>query len=329
MNILVTMHKCEEKEIYFPKETLDCLEQYGNVRVNDLGRPFTEEELAKNLAGVDICISHWWCPPFTEKVLKGADKLKLIAHAAGSVAPYVTDDVYRRGIKVCSANGIMARFVAEGTLTYILAGLRQIPLHDTRMKLGGIWEQYRSESLFGKKVGLIGFGAVGAILVQLLRPFHVQIKVFDPYLKEDAFLGMENISSTTLDELLLWADIVSIHASQTPETFHMLNQEKLSLIRRDALLVNTARGSLIDESALASLLKQQQFFAVLDVFEEEPLPVDSPLRKLENAILIPHMAGKPSRENLTYGMIDEISRFCKNEPLQYEIPYEKFRLMTR
>lgn len=329
MNILVTMHECDEKEIYFPKETWDSLKQYGNVRVNDLGRPFTEEELAKYLTEVDICISHWWCPPFTEKVLKGADRLKLIAHAAGSVSPYVTDDVYRRRIKVCSANEIMAKFVAEGTLSYILAGLRQIPLHDSRMKSGGIWEQYRSESLFGKKVGLIGFGTVGSILVQLLSPFNVQIRVFDPYLKEDSLVGMKNISSTTLDELLLWADIISIHASQTPETFHLLNAKKLSLIRRDALLVNTARGSLIDESTLALLLEQKRFFAVLDVFSEEPLPMGSPLRKSENAILIPHMAGKPSRENLTYGMIDEIARFCKNEPLQYEIPYGKFRLMTR
>jgi phosphoglycerate dehydrogenase-like enzyme len=103
----------------------------------------------------------------------------------------------------------------------------------------------------------------------------------------------------------------------------------LALIKDNALLVNTARGAIIDERALAVELRKGRFRAVLDVYETEPLPLDSALRNLDNVILFPHVAGIPAREQMSYAMIAEIERFSKGEPLQYEIPYEKFKLMTK
>lgn len=329
MNILITMHEGEYRDIYFPNSAIGEFCKLGNVKLNRTGRPFTGEELAQNIKDVDICVSHWWCPEFTDTVIENAGRLKLIAHAAGSVASLVTENVYKRGIKVCGSNSIMAKYVAEGTLTYMLAGLRQIPRHDRAMKEKKLWEQYDCSSLFNKKIGLIGFGTVGTHLVRLLEPFNTRIKVYDPYINAAAFEGCPEISLAGFDEVLSWAEVLSIHASQTPETLHILNKEKLNLIRDNALLVNTARGSIIDEEELARQLEAGRFNAVLDVYEYEPLQTCSPLRNLENVILIPHMAGKPSRENLTYGMIEEIGRFIRHEPLQYEIPYEKFLLMTR
>ena len=329
MNILITMHEGEYRDIYFPQKVIDGFRKLGNVTLNNSGKPFTEEDLIRNIKDMDVCVSHWWCPTFTDAVLDKADRLKLIAHAAGSVASLVTDNVYKKGIKVCGSNSIMAKYVAEGALTYMLAGLRQIPQHDKGMKEKKLWEQYDCNSLFGKKIGLIGFGSVGVHLINLLKPFNVQIKVYDPYIPKDAFSDYLEISLCEMEDILAWADVISVHASQTPETFHLLNREKLKLIKENALLVNTARGSIIDEAELAVQLEEGRFNAVLDVYEEEPLSLDSPLRRNENVILIPHMAGKPSRENLTYGMIEEIDRFIKREPLQYEISHEKFLLMTR
>lgn len=329
MNILITMHEGEYRDIYFPREIIEGFCKLGNVILNNSGKAFTEDDLAREIRDVDVCVSHWWCPTFTDKVLENANRLKLIAHAAGSVASIATDNVYRKGIKVCGSNSIMAKYVAEGTLAYILAGLRQLPKHDRAMKDKKLWEQYDCNSLFGKKVGLIGFGSVGVHLANLLKPFSVQIKVYDPYISKEAFTGHPEISICEMDEVLAWAEVLSIHASQTPETFHILNREKLNLVRDGALLVNTARGSIIDEAELAEQLEKGRFNAVIDVYEEEPLQLESPLRMIDNVILIPHMAGKPSRENLTYGVIEEIGRFIRNEPLQYEISYEKFKLMTR
>lgn len=329
MNILITMHEGEYRDIYFPQAVMEEFHKLGNVILNNMGRPFTGDELAEAIRDVDICVSHWWCPTFTDTVLANANRLKLIAHAAGSVAALVTENVYNKGIKVCGSNSIMAKYVAEAALTYMLAGLRQIPKHDRAMKAGKLWEQYDCNSLYNKKVGLIGFGQVGMHLIKLLKPFNVQIRVYDPYVQPAAFDAYPEITLCEMDEVLSWADVISIHASQTPETFHILNGSKLKLIREKALLVNTARGSIIDEEELAGILAAGRFDAVIDVYEEEPLNIESPLRSLENVIMIPHMAGKPSRENLTFGMIEEIRRFIGNEPLQFEIPYEKFRLMTR
>ena len=135
MNILITMHECEEKGIYFPQNTIDGFKKLGNVIMNNSNKPFTEEDLIRNIRDVDVCVSHWWCPTFTDAVLANANRLKLIAHAAGSVGFLVTENVYKKGIKVCGSNSIMAKYVAEGTLAYMLAGLREIPEHDRGMVL--------------------------------------------------------------------------------------------------------------------------------------------------------------------------------------------------
>jgi len=330
MNILVTLQKGDIREIHFPEDAVRALERMGNVSFNDSDKPFTEEGLANVIKDFDICVTHWSSPQFSEKVLANAGKLKMIAHAAGSVAQLVTDQVYERGIKVCSSNSIMAKYVAEGVLAYILAELRLIPGHDRAMK-AGIWDRkvVESRSLIGAKIGLVGFGTVGAYLMEMLAPFNTVIKIFDPYLPEKALEKYPNASLCPLSEVLEWGDIVSVHASQTPETWHLLDREKLGVIKDNALLINTARGSIIDESALVAELRSDRLRAVLDVYEEEPLNLDSPLRKLDNVILMPHMAGATAKEMMTFEMIAEIERFIDGKPLKLEIPIEKYRLMTR
>ena len=126
-----------------------------------------------------------------------------------------------------------------------------------------------------------------------------------------------------------WANIVSVHASLTKQTYHMIDADKLKLVKDGALFINTARGAVVDEEALADELSGGRFTAVLDVFEKEPLAQESRLRKLDNVILMPHVAGATAREQMTLGIVEEIERFIKQEPLMYKIPYGKFKLMTR
>lgn len=331
MKILFTTEKGMIKNVYFPEKVIRALDNIGQVTYNDKETPFSQKELADQIKGADVCLTHWGCPLFNEEVLNNASHLKLIVHAAGSVADLVTDQVYTRGIMVCSANSIMAQFVAEGVLTDILCGLRWIPQQAYDMKYQKIWKKrlIESQSLIDAKVGLIGLGTIGKYLIRLLEPFQVQIKVYDPYLSKDSILEFPRVELTSLDEVLEWGDVISIHASLTPETRGLLDEQKLRLIKDGALLVNTARGAIIDEHALVAELRTKRIHAVLDVFETEPLPSDSLLRAFENVTLLPHIAGITAREQMSIAMIEEIQRFSLGEPLKHEIPFEKYQLMTK
>jgi phosphoglycerate dehydrogenase-like enzyme len=331
MNILFTTENGRTKQIYFPDQAIRKLEKLGNITYNQTSLPFTQAQLADAIEKMEVCLTHWDCPLFSADVLERAHQLRLIVHAAGSVADLVTDQVYERGIIVCSANPIMAKYVAEGVLAYILAGLRWIPQHSFDLQHMKLWKKRinESESLYGARVGLIGLGTIGRFLIDLLEPFGVQIKIYDPYISADSLKHYPQLELASLEDVLVWGEVISIHASLTRETRGLLDEQKLGLIKDHALLVNTARGAIVNEQALIDELRKGRIRAVLDVYETEPLPIDSPLYDLENVILLPHIAGISAREQMSYAMIDEIERYSKGEPLQYEIPYEKFKLMTK
>ncbi|MGG1519605.1 hydroxyacid dehydrogenase [Paenibacillus oryzisoli] len=330
MNILITLQAGKLRDQFFPRSIMEQLEQMGTVKVNEFGRTMTQDELAESLPGIDICLTHSWlgCPVFDEEVLRHAPNLKMIAHVCASVGPFLTDAVYDRGIQVCSANKIMARYVAEGTLAYMLSALRRIPQHDGAMKEGR-WQPYDKRSLFGKRISLIGLGTVGRYLLELLQPFGVSVRIFDPYLTAEALQSFPRTELVaTLEEAMTWGDLLSIHASRTKETYHLINRHMLSLMKDQAVLINTARGALIDEKALTAELASGRIFAVLDVFEEEPLPFSSVLRAMDNVILQPHCAGDLDYAGYTQGMVEEIRRFVAGEPLQQEIAQTQFQRMT-
>lgn len=329
MNIFITLEDSVWKERFLPKPVMDALRRIGDVRMNDYGRAMIPEELGDRLRDVDVCFALGWlsCPPFTEAVLERANRLKLIVSPGASVAGFITDRVYERGIKVCSANDVMAEYVAEGTLAYMLTALRQIPRRERDVRAMN-WNNRECESLIGKTVGLVGLGAVGRHLIRMLQPFRVRVKLYDPYVDMNS-LAHAAVEPCSLHEVLSQSDIVSIHASQTEETYRMIHRDNLKWIRDGAILINTARGSLVDEAALAEALRTGRMTAVLDVYETEPLPPDSPLRELGNVYLMPHVAGMVTLENYAWAMVKEIERFAAQEPLQYEIPYGQFKRMTK
>jgi D-3-phosphoglycerate dehydrogenase len=307
------------------------LKKMGKVVFNDTDKPFSRNDLIDAVKDVDICLTDWQCAAFSPEVLHHAPRLKLIAHAGGSVANIASDRVYEREIKVCSANDIMAKYVAEGAFAYMLAGLRLIPQHDRRMKNRQLWNKMTMESgsLFGAKLGLIGLGTVGGFLLDLLKPFEVSVKLYDPYINRDFLQKFPNVELAPLEVVLAWGSIISVHASLTPETYHLLDQRRISQMKDGALFINTARGKIVDEQALTQQLSDGRIRAVLDVYEKEPPNEDSRLRELDNVILMPHMAAAPSREEMTFAMIEEIERFMLGKDLKREVTFEKYKLMTR
>lgn len=331
VNIVIAPHSEGLKDTYFHEGVISRLEELGNVDFEKDNEYYGIQKFKEKIKKADICITHWKTPKITPEILKEAGRLKMIAHAAGSVAHILSDEIYRKGIKVCGANTVMARYVAEATLAYMLAGLRLLVTHDSQMKSGA----YRRctdkvKSLINQKVGFIGLGTVGFHLLDMLRPFEVKIKIFDPYVDKNKLPGDMDIElCKDLNDVLSWAEVLTMHASRTPETYHMLNEKNMKLIRNGAVFINTARGANVDEKALIKELQSGRFFAVLDVYEKEPLPKDSPLLRIDNVILIPHMAGQPAKDRMTYAMADEIERFLNDESLIFEIPYEKYKLMTR
>lgn len=331
MNILVTLPAGKVFDRHFPLQVRRRLEALGPVTYNSLGRAYTPGELREALRDADVALTHWGTPCFTAEVLQEAPRLRLLAHGAGSVAYVASDALYDRGVRVLSANAVMAHYVAEGVLGYILLGLRHLADADQQMHHGLLWKTDamidRDRSLFGSQVGLVGFGAVARELLPLLAPFGCRVLVYDPFVSPRV-LEAAGVQPATLQEVMA-CPVVSLHAAQTPATRGMIDAGALACMPRGALLVNTARGSLVDEAALLAELESGRLYAVLDVYAKEPLPLESPLRRCPNAVLLPHMAANTAREHMTEAMIDDMERFAAGKPLQFEISREYFHGMTQ
>ncbi len=330
MKILFTVPVGGNRDKYFPPKLMARLEALGEMVKNPNGRQYTRKELKALLPDIDIIITHWGSTQYDAELLDCAPHLKLIAHCAGTVAHIASEESYSRGIPVLSANPIMAKYVAEGALAYMLAGIRAIRAYDGNMR-AGLWHQNmpQTNTIVGGEIGLVGLGAVGRNLLDMLRPFGCTVKVYDPYLPDGALDAWEFASQCSFEEAMQ-NPVVSIHASQTPETYHMIDAKALALMPDDALLVNTARGSLIDMEALIPELQSGRLRAVLDVYEREGCPQDERLLACTDKLTLqPHLAGMPSGSAMTAAIIDDLERFIHGEPLQLAVSYAQYLHMTQ
>lgn len=331
MKILVAIPKGTIRDSFIPADVAVRLESVGEVIWNDSYEPYGGDELREALRGADVCLTGWDNPCFDEHVLEGADRLKLVAHTGGSVAPYVSEAFFDRRLTIISGNRLYAESVAEGVVAYMLCALRALPHYNNEVQQNR-WrtDDAPNEGLLDKTVGLIGFGMVARYLVQMLKPFRADIKVYDPYVPDEA-LSACGVRRASLEDVISGSQVISLHAPRTPGTYHMITAELLGRVQDGALFVNTARGSLIGEEALADELEKGRFKAVLDVYETEPLPVGSRLRGLPNVILIPHMAGPTldRRRLVTLALIDDIQNFFEGRPLMHGIGRDYALSMTR
>ena len=320
LKILVTMPKGEIFDTFFNEELESKLEEIGEVIWNDSIAQYTKSQLCEKIKDIDICVTGWGTEAFDEEILSHANKLRLIAHTGGSVRPYVTDAVYDRGIRVVSGNEVFAESVAESVIAYALASLRDIPRYSAELKQG-IWPwNFYNQGLLDKTVGIVGYGKIAKMLVEMLKPFHVKIKVFSRHISQEE-LEKHNMEKAELSEIFSTCDIVSLHSGMTKENHHMITEELLNMMPKGALLINTARGAIIDEEALCRVLSKGEIRAVLDVYEVEPLPAGHKLMEMDNAILMPHMGGPTidRRMIVTRTVIGDIKLFLQNMPMTCEI----------
>ncbi|MGI5452404.1 hydroxyacid dehydrogenase [Streptomyces sp. CA-249302] len=286
-------------------------------------RDFADPAVAGPLAETEVLITGWGCPRIDEEVLAAAPRLRAVLHAAGSVRSLLAPAVWGRGLAVSNAVEANALPVAEYTLAAILLSGKEA---------FGLRERFRAEHAFpppgdlarvgnlGRRIGVIGASRVGRRLLELLRPLDFTVTLHDPYVDvaEAASLGAALLP---LDELMRTSDIVSLHAPDIPETYRMLDRRRLSLMPDGSVLVNTSRGALVDPDALTEELVSGRISAVLDVTEPEPLPADSPLYRLPNVFLTPHIAGSLGNELERLGrtVVDELALLTAGAPLAHAV----------
>jgi len=282
----------------------------------------TEDQAIRALEGATACVTQM--APFTEKVFAACPALRLVAVCRGGPVNVDLRAATRAGVAVTYAPGRNAAAAAEYAIGMMLAALRNIP--DTHADLhAGSWrgDCYAYDragiELAGSTVGLVGFGAIGRIVARVLVAFGADVLVADPYADRDA-VAAEGARLVELDELLRASSVVSLHARLTEETRHLIGAEQLGLLPDGAVLVNTARGGLLDYGALPGALRCGKLSAVaLDVYDVEPPPTDWPLRGEPGVLATPHLAGatRQTAQRAARIVAAEVGRFVRGEPLAH------------
>ena len=312
----------------FTKKALDELAAMGELCINQ-GDPSLENVKA-TIKDADIAITSWGNSFMTEEILNECPNLKLIVHAAGSVKPVVTDELWERGVRVCASTKPLGIGVAETALGFTISACKSFyNLNDT-IHAGGFGGRKEVRELYEITVGVVSAGFVGRHYIKLLQNFGVEVLLYDPFVTDQQAKEM-GCTKAELAELLEKSDVVSLHAPSIPETNHMINADTLKLMKKDAILINTSRGSVIDEKALYEHMAAGNLkYACLDVFDPEPLKPENPLRTLKNVIMTPHIAGLANNGQLRIGAhaVEEIQRFINGQPMDCEVKKEMLSRMA-
>jgi D-3-phosphoglycerate dehydrogenase / 2-oxoglutarate reductase len=240
----------------------------------------------------------------TAKILNAAKKLRVIGRAGVGVDNVDVETATRRGVVVLNAPGANTISTAEHTFSLLLSLARNVARADATLK-DGTWDRKNLEGveLYNKTLGIIGMGRIGSELSRRAIAFGMRVVAFDPYLSVSRARSLQVELVEDLNELLPLADFISLHTPLTTETHHILNAERLAKTKRGVRVINCARGGLINESALADAISNGHVAgAALDVFETEPLPVDSPLRKMSKLVLTPHLGASTAEAQESVGV---------------------------
>ncbi|MET3919159.1 2-hydroxyacid dehydrogenase [Arthrobacter sp. UYEF20] len=293
----------------------------------------TEEQLIESLRGVEICITQM--APLTEKILQACPDLKLFCISRGGPVNANLEAATRHGVAVTSAPGRNAAATAEHTLGMMLAAIRRIPQTNADLSAGtwrGDYYTYDNvgPELEGSTIGLVGYGAIGSRVARMLKGFGAEVLVHDPYVTADLLAG--NAEMVGLDELLSRSLVVSLHARVTPETTKMIGAAQIAAMPAGSIIINCARGALLDYDALCDALDSGHLFgAAFDVFPEEPIPAGSRLLTTRNIVMTPHLAGasKQTAAKAATIVAGDVGRYLRGEPLAHCANPEALRPANR
>ncbi|MEO0588437.1 MAG: hydroxyacid dehydrogenase [Planctomycetota bacterium] len=303
-------------------------------RVQLVTAPLTAEEAhsdAHALGDVELMFGGWGSPRLDAELLDRMPSLKMVFYGSGSIRHLMTEDAWDRGVRVCSSYAANAVPVAEFTMSQIVFCLKQgyrclhwYREHHTKPAMAELAGAY------GSTVGVVSIGMIGSMVCERLKAFDVNVIAYDPY-ASSATAERLGVKLVDLPELFAASDVVTLHTPSLDATRGMITGELIASMKRDASLINTSRGAVIDEPALVEVLRgREDLTAVLDVTAPEPVPAGSPLWSLGNVVLLPHIAGSGGRECRRMGqyMLDELHRYLGGQPLHWEIHREAAKIMA-
>ncbi|MFE5833390.1 hydroxyacid dehydrogenase [Streptomyces sp. NPDC056508] len=286
---------------------------------HDLTAP--DARTAAALAEAELLLTCWGATPLTAEVLDRAPRLRAVVHAAGSVKHHVTYACWERGLRVTSAAAANALPVAEYTLAAILFAGKRVLRSAQRyaeLRTDHAWlEESTGWGNHRRTVGIVGASRIGRRVIDLLAPFDFEVLLYDPYV-ETPPPGTELVG---LDELCARSTVVSVHAPQLPSTYRMIGAAQLAAMPDGTTLINTSRGSLVDEHSLLPHLLTGRLHAILDVTDPELPPPGSPLYTLPNVLLTPHVAGSLGNElhRMAEQAVGEVERYVRGEGFSEEV----------
>jgi D-3-phosphoglycerate dehydrogenase len=273
---------------------------------------FTEEELLQWMPDVDGVISG--DDRFTDRVLEAAPRLKVISKWGTGIDSIDLQACRRLGIAVRNTPNAFSEPVADSVIGYILAFARNLAVQDRHMKQGA-WQKIPGRSLRECTLGVIGVGNVGKTVVRRAVAFGMRLLGNDLLEMSEEFVALTGIRMVPKESLLRQADFISLNCDLNSTSHHLINDETLAFVRPTAVLLNTSRGPVVDEDALIKALKEKRLAgAALDVFEVEPLPSESPLRRMDNVLLAPHNANSSPEswervhESTIKNLLEELGR---------------------
>jgi D-3-phosphoglycerate dehydrogenase len=259
----------------------------------------------------------------TAEVVQAAPRLKVVGRAGVGVDNIDTDACKAKGIAVVNAPLAATNAVAELAFGMMLSLSRHLHRADASMKKGE-WEKkaFLGGELRGKVLGLVGIGRIGGRVAELSKAFGMRVVAYDPYVPHDKARALGVEKQETLEAVLAVSDFVSIHVALTPETRHLIGERTLQHVRKGACIINLSRGPVIDTNALVRALQSGQLAgAGLDVFEEEPLPQDSPLRSLPHVLLTPHVGASTREAQDAAGLMvaEQVVKVLKGEKAEHRV----------
>lgn len=298
--------------------------------------PLTTKDIAKDrsiLREVEAIFTGWGGPKIDQKLLDAAPNLKVVFYGAGSIKSIAMEAAWEKGIVFTTAVTANAIPVAEYTLSQILFSLKGGWRFAQDVKKNRKYPEkpyYHIPGAFNSTVGLISLSRVGRKVNEYLKPFDIDVLAYDPFIDEEEAAEM-NVELCSIKEIFARSDIVSLHAPWLEETVGMITGEHFKRMKPHASFINTARGAIVKEPEMISVLQQRDdITAILDVTHPEPPLDDSPLYSLSNVILTPHIAGSEGDESGRMGsyMLAELKRYLSGKQLKWQVSKKEFDLMA-
>ena len=333
--LLHIAHTEPEKRVWIPA-FIEALEQIGDLKIIRNGRELADQECAEHIRQCNTLITSWSARRVPVSIAADPGEMGYICHVNGTVRQFIPIELVEAGIPVTNWGDTPANGIAEGAMVLLLAMLKNLRYRVEVVQNDG-WRpapESFSGTLEGMNVGIYGFGVIGRRFLEMLRPFHSIIRIFDPYVPN---VPDDCIQVNSMEELFGQSEAIVVHAGLSDETRDSVTAELLAMLPDNGIIINTARGGIIHQASLFAELESGRLLAGLDVLEPDRLPGGHPAKKWPNVIFTAHNIGKEypagSPRSLELGpmhqvCLENVKRYVNGEPLKFVMDRVRYQRST-